>query len=527
MSGMNLPSIPPLTASNWLRWSDLVNSRMVIADLGHIISDPRTEDDFVGRSLKPRTMAKYLQWYNDTTKCLAYLTNFVGEEFQPLISDCTTAFEALSALRSRMLAMSTLGVSSLYGEIHATRKAPHVPVQQHLDQMHAQKQRLHANGGTRITDEQWQLVLINSVPPHGGFENAVMNLSRLVNSGNCSVDEITHQLLESERIIALGKNTSPSTARPMVETMTGPFSANFTSGTFHTGVNSRVSNQPVTQRFHQPAARTAVKSRPTCDHCHQQGHLKATCYEIIGFPPRRKPSRSQGLRSGKKLVRYEHANATMEEPSLDDPNWAFPYQLPPTDSALITITARINITVVEGKVPWYVDSAASQHFCSDVSLFTTCNRIPQIPIKLGDESVIYAVGTGQVTLNITDDTNRPSSLTLDNVLLVPSLALNLISVPQLVAANFAVPFTKQGCLISDVNHKVVARAAHHQSSGLYALLTDSPATTENGDPGKRQRFEQDTTISTQPSVSARTLPSSTGVIHQQQLSRGCVRPAQA
>lgn len=460
MSGISLGPVPPLTSANWLDWSELVDSRMIIADLGGILEDPRTAEDFNGKALKPRLFQQYTKWREATKKALAYLRNFVGPLFQNLISNADTAHEAFNILRTRMLAMSKLGVSAMYGDIHSFKKQQGTSIQSHLDTMHTKRQLLHASGGARITDEQWAIVLVNSVPAQGGFENAVVSLSRMISSGTCTVDDITQQLLEAERISSSVGYQMPHNS--------GPFGVNFTSGPFHPGTNSKsnMASGSGSSRFFQPPHRTPVKDRPRCSHCHKRGHVKERCYQIVG-----PPQHQHQLKSGKQIMQPQHrVNATIEssdshsEKSVDDKSlWKFPYE-----SALITITTHINATMAEhGRTPWYVDSAASQHFCHDASLLTECKPVAHIPIKLGDQSVLYATAVGKILLKLPDN----KSICLEDVLLVPSLSLNLISVPKLVEAGFSIAFNKQGCRIRDSDDTLVGTASHQPTSGLYVLFS--------------------------------------------------------
>ena len=89
---------------------------------------------------------------------------------------------------------------------------------------------------------------------------------------------------------------------------------------------------------------------------------------------------------------------------------------------------------------WILDSGATDHMCSDKGAFSnysTCtNRI-----TLGDNSSIECIGKGDVHVS-------SLNLTLRNVLHVPRIAKNLISVSALTSMGYQVFFEGRSCTIS-------------------------------------------------------------------------------
>ena len=78
---------------------------------------------------------------------------------------------------------------------------------------------------------------------------------------------------------------------------------------------------------------------------------------------------------------------------------------------------------------WYIDSAATKHMSNQWSTLTNFKRYNSpTPIVLGDKSNILALGEGQMRLPTADGT----CLALQQVLYVPKLSKNLLSVPYSV-----------------------------------------------------------------------------------------------
>ena len=89
---------------------------------------------------------------------------------------------------------------------------------------------------------------------------------------------------------------------------------------------------------------------------------------------------------------------------------------------------------------WIIDSGASTHMCKDPNEFDFMNEKYQAQICVGDGRLINAVGIGNVTIRYDND-GQTGMLELHDVLYVPDLADNLLSVRKLTEKNDVVKFT--------------------------------------------------------------------------------------
>ena len=101
---------------------------------------------------------------------------------------------------------------------------------------------------------------------------------------------------------------------------------------------------------------------------------------------------------------------------------------------------------------WIIDSGATKHiYCNTKFLISPQQPTLEIPIKLpnGHSSSVKVVGS--VRLN--------SSISLQNVLYVPSFRVNLLSVRKLTQQmNCSLLFTPAICMIQDlISKKVIVR----------------------------------------------------------------------
>ncbi|KAL0395265.1 UNVERIFIED_CONTAM: Retrovirus-related Pol polyprotein from transposon RE1 [Sesamum latifolium] len=115
-----------------------------------------------------------------------------------------------------------------------------------------------------------------------------------------------------------------------------------------------------------------------------------------------------------------------------------------TDMAGITLHKK---TEKAGSRDWIVDSGATNHMCGDACAFHSLTKLLNpIKIHFPDNSVSYETHTGNITLSPT--------LTLSNVLLIPSFKHNLLSVSQLCQSlSIAFVFLTSSCILQDLMTK--------------------------------------------------------------------------
>lgn len=125
---------------------------------------------------------------------------------------------------------------------------------------------------------------------------------------------------------------------------------------------------------------------------------------------------------------------------------------------------------------WIVDSGASAHMCGDENSFSELEigSFGDIVVANGDK--IRATGKGKVNLS-TGYGKNGLNLNLEEVLLVPGLESNLISVKRIANKGLCVSFKGDNCYLKgDFGTRLIAA----NSDGLYKLkLTQSYASVAN------------------------------------------------
>jgi hypothetical protein len=86
-----------------------------------------------------------------------------------------------------------------------------------------------------------------------------------------------------------------------------------------------------------------------------------------------------------------------------------------------------------------------RHMFYDLSVFQKLESIAPTTVKLCDDSTANCAQIGEVVLHLSDG----RSLRLSQVLYVPRLAINLLSVSHLAKKDIMTSFTKTGCALID------------------------------------------------------------------------------
>ena len=109
-----------------------------------------------------------------------------------------------------------------------------------------------------------------------------------------------------------------------------------------------------------------------------------------------------------------------------------------------------------------VDSGATCHMCHDAQ-----NLKDPLEVVMGDGCTLTAAGKGYVTLGVTLPNGKTKTRKLHDVVFVPKLSYNLLSVSKAAQRGNITKFTKAGCYILDKEHNLIAKAS--KVGSLYYL----------------------------------------------------------
>lgn len=138
------------------------------------------------------------------------------------------------------------------------------------------------------------------------------------------------------------------------------------------------------------------------------------------------------------------------------------------DSSYVAV---FSATTLNNNSSWFIDSGASMHLTMHRDWLYDEITPPVSVIKVADDKKLIVKACGKVNLNVISKNNKVETIKVENVLYVPELATNLISVSQMIKKGCNVIFDKQGCKILNINNDHVATAI--LVNNMYRLNTHS------------------------------------------------------
>lgn len=194
-----------------------------------------------------------------------------------------------------------------------------------------------------------------------------------------------------------------------------------------------------------------------CHRCGKPGHFRSDC-------PLNQQHRQTDLRQKLNVKRTQTGNKSeMEE---DDDEWYI-------NSVFFT---RAHISSTTSKDTWIIDSGASTHMCGSEELFTTLCKQDRgmITVARGIGNIKLTLGTGEKHKNVE----------LKDVLWVPQLDGNLVSVGMLGNKGHVVMFTAHECFVTT---KGTTTRVGKRINGMY-MLENTP---KRGKHSARQTEEEE------------------------------------
>ncbi|XP_030941568.1 uncharacterized protein LOC115966477 [Quercus lobata] len=241
------------------------------------------------------------------------------------------------------------------------------------------------------------------------------------------------------------------------------------------------------------------KGRPTCTHYGKTGHTMEKCYKKHGFPPgfkfKNKPFMAHQVSSDASPIaaspmhhqtaftpeQYQQLfalfgasassiipSAPVKEASIANITSSSTLASAPMsgiDLSHSVFSAQVVNRRVYDKWTWVLDTGATDHFVCSVDLLTSITATIQSLVHLPNGESAQVTHIGTVVLS--------PSLTLTNVLCVPSFSFNLLSVSTLTLSQpYCLVFLSTYCFIQDLlPWKTIGMGK--AVDGLYLLQCDS------------------------------------------------------
>jgi hypothetical protein len=152
------------------------------------------------------------------------------------------------------------------------------------------------------------------------------------------------------------------------------------------------------------------KRKVECHNCHKKGHMKADCWAKGGGKEGQGPwqqgrvSDTAALASAAKDKDAIEAWVVIDRSDSEE-SWAAIEEVSDPEDFLLTAAAAAGCTLVQvgrvrGSAPELYDSSTSRHMSPLRDRFVAYQEIPPRPISVVDKRVFYAIGVGDVVIDV-------------------------------------------------------------------------------------------------------------------------------
>nr|XP_012466448.1 unnamed protein product [Gossypium raimondii] len=206
-------------------------------------------------------------------------------------------------------------------------------------------------------------------------------------------------------------------------------------GAFQAKTNTAYKGKKTWKNRHKLDA--ARSNDQPCRHCKRPGHPEEKCW----FNPDavcqhcKKKCHVERVCKSKGKPRQSHtqqvkAKARVAKEDSDQEEQVF----------------AVSCSAAQQRVPsgWLLDSGCTNHMTPDAAIFKSLDRSCRTKVRIGNGHFIQAEGKCDVLISTSTGTK-----VISNVLLVPEIDRNLLSIAQLLEKGYSVMFKDNQCQISD------------------------------------------------------------------------------
>ena len=384
-------------------------------------------------------------------RAFAVLLFHLSEENLRLVDLCASALEAWSVLESVHNSNDSARSHLLLDKWLSLRMQPGDKILSHITNLRMLASEL-ADVSLEQTKENVIANLYRSLPDSYATLTSVLRVQR-----GLTIDEITTYLVTEEaarQLHTLSLDTPAGVTNPADQAL------------WQGGGSGRGQPSPPA-----PTPRANGGQRDSnCYNCGRPGHWSRDCRA----PPRQPTPRGYGGRArGRGRRNPDHrASAAYMIGGVPDSDEYYGEELfcirSPASSQPAISEAIYNMPTLNNGPTWCVDSGATRHVTNDASLLTNYKSMPPIPITIADGATIPAVGQGDFIFG-----DAPNARTIPDVLHVPDLKQNLLSVAKLYDQGYKLSFTPTGCTVTDPEGCPVLSG--YRSNGHYLVPITSEA----------------------------------------------------
>lgn len=203
-----------------------------------------------------------------------------------------------------------------------------------------------------------------------------------------------------------------------------------------------------------------VFSKPpvNCHFCDKKGHVKKYCTKFMEWMAAEKEKNEKTANKYDKFKKNgpdqkSHSanivSAEEDEKSDEYANYAFCVQ---------KSTKKIN--------GWFIDSGATCHITNNINFFLSIDFNFRQSITVANGETVWSSGKGHGTIIALDELGEQHEIIIHDVLYVPQVNANLLSVKKLTSLGYEVHFSAERCIVKSGGYAVIVAKLQN---GLYKI----------------------------------------------------------
>lgn len=351
---------------------------------------------------------------NDEALTLMFL--IVDDTFLDDIGDCSRAREAWNSLKEMHTKFGLLHVLQLMKDFFNTSMKPGETVKSYLGRLMDIHRKL-SSGGYAFTDREVALIMLIGLPK--SYESLIINLEK--DEENLTTAVVKSKLLIEEKRISRNEYADVEKHEERA---------------LHTKSFNSMQKKPVHEKNKKWASKKqeeaeSYQRKTKCFSCGEWGHISRHCEEA-----------KQKSQSAAKTV-------------IDLKNWALSVNLKNENKSRL----------------WILDSGATEHMTSDKAKYVNFKHYKST-VEVANSEKIEVTGIGDLKLLLHDENEVSRTVTLENVLYVPKLGGNLLSVGRIEERGLKVEFANGEAKVTEKNDETVFIAK--RKGRLYVVEEQQP-----------------------------------------------------
>ena len=373
-------------------------------------------------------------WKRRNADALCTIVTSVCDSVLTLVQHTTKAHEAWSILASQYETRNYTRIQNLENQLAAEKLADGEKVESFVKRINDLQDQLVAIG-VAISPEEMARRCIRVLPPK--YDGIVTALNTQVRPTPLRFEELSAMLLEEELRLK---------AREVRE------DSAFVIKTKGKGIPNSNSENRIPKK---------KKFNGSCFYCDNKGHTIKDCWKKMA------DEKNEPINNSWR--KPESANNVVDELEL----WVA------TEEVCSSVDTQVKDDL------WILDSGASRHMTSNRDWYSSWTPLQEpINVVVGNNARCPAKGTGTVSIKAT--TGGPKYLS--QVLYVPNLKKNLVSISALTDKGLDVRFKKSGAEIIDSAGKVVGIGVRRNN--LYELSALTISTDQSTNTNTKQWHER-------------------------------------